>query len=119
MCWTRADQPDSNGKSTTDSGGKSPMLSITLFDLRFRSRQFLIAVLGAALVFAIRLLNSGLANSFQVEIARFTTSFHADRWFVPAGSSGPMTSFAAMSTSDLRQVRALEGVRHADPLIVV
>jgi putative ABC transport system permease protein len=95
------------------------MLAITLFDLRFRSRQFLIAVIGTALVFAIGLLNSGLANSFQVEITRFTASFHADRWFVPAGSSGPMTSFAAMSASDLQEVRSLDGISHADPLIVV
>jgi len=95
------------------------MLSITLFDLRFRSRQFLIAVIGAALVFAIGLLNSGLANSFQVEVNNFYAGFHADRWVMDAGSSGPTTSFAAMPAATVATVRRLPGVQAADPLIVI
>lgn len=95
------------------------MLAITLFDLRFRSRQFLIAVIGAALVFAIGLLNAGLANSFQVEVNRFYAAFHADSWVMDAGSSGPTTSFAAMPASTVQTVRRLPGVVAADPLIVI
>lgn len=95
------------------------MLSITLFDLRFRARQFLIAVIGAALVFAIGLLNEGLANSFKVEVNRFLTGIAADRWVLPTGSSGPMTSLASIPGSAVAQVRALPGVQSADPLIAV
>jgi putative ABC transport system permease protein len=95
------------------------MLAITLYDLRFRLRQFLIAVLGAALVFAIGLLNAGLANSFHAEVHRLTSDVGADRWIVPAGSSGPLTSFSSMSSDDLARVRALPGVTRADPLITV
>jgi putative ABC transport system permease protein len=95
------------------------MLSITLFDLRLRARQFLIAVIGAALVFAIGLLNAGLANSFKSEVTRFAAGIGADRWVLPAGSSGPMTSFASLPDSDVAKVRALPGVTAADPLITV
>jgi putative ABC transport system permease protein len=95
------------------------MLSITLFDLRFRARQFLIAVIGAALVFAIGLLNAGLANSFKAEVGRFTAGIGADSWVLPDGSSGPMTSFASLPDADVAAVRALPGVTRADPLITV
>jgi putative ABC transport system permease protein len=95
------------------------MLAITLYDLRFRLRQFLIAVLGAALVFAIGMLNAGLANSFHAEVHRLTSDVGADRWIVPAGSSGPLTSFSSMSLDDLQRVRELPGITHADPLIMV
>src|SRR6266581_1661553 len=95
------------------------MLAITLYDLRFRYRQFLIAVLGAALVFAIGLLNAGLANSFHAEVHRLTSDVGADRWIVPVGSTGPLTSFASMTADDVQRVRALPGVTEADPLVMV
>lgn len=95
------------------------MLSITLFDLRYRTRQFLIAIFGAALVFAIGMLNAGLSNSFSVEVDHFTTQIGADRWVLPVGSSGPMTSFAAIPQSAVDQVRAVGDVVRADPLITV
>ena len=95
------------------------MLAITLYDLRFRLRQFLIAVLGAALVFAIGMLNAGLANSFHAEVQRLTSDVGADRWIVPAGSTGPLTSFSSMSPGDLARVQDTPGVTRADPLVVV
>jgi putative ABC transport system permease protein len=95
------------------------MLAITLFDLRYRLRQFLIAVLGAALLFAIGMLNAGLANSFHNEVSRLTHDVGADRWIVPAGSTGPLTSLSTTSVTDLQRVRQASGVRAADPLIVL
>jgi putative ABC transport system permease protein len=95
------------------------MLAITLYDLRYRLRQFLIAVVGAALVFAIGMLNAGLANSFHSEISRLTKDVGADRWLVPAGSTGPLTSLSTMPAADVDRVRASAGVRAADPLIVL
>jgi putative ABC transport system permease protein len=95
------------------------MLAVTLFDLRFRARQFLIAVIGTALVFAIGLLNAGLANSFSSEVHQFTSSMGADRWLLPAGSTGPMTSFASLPASAVEAVRKQRGVLRADPLITV
>ena len=95
------------------------MFAITLFDLRYRVRQFLIAVIGAALLFAIGMLNSGLANSFHNEVNRLTNDVGADRWIVPAGSTGPLTSLSTTPASEVDRVRAAHGVQAADPLIIV
>ena len=46
------------------------MLAITLADLRMRFRQFLIAVVGAGLMFALALLLTGMVSGFHNEIDR-------------------------------------------------
>lgn len=95
------------------------MLAITLHDLRYRSRQFLIAVLGAGLVFAMALLLTGLAAGFRSEVHRTVTAVGADAWFVPPGSSGPFTAFGALSGDAVERVAAVPGVEQADPLLIV
>lgn len=95
------------------------MLAITLHDLRYRLRQFGIAVVGAGLVFAMALLLTGLAESFETEIGRTIGSVGADSWVVPAGTTGPFTSFAGMPETTVNRVADLEGVAQADPLVVV
>ena len=59
------------------------MLSITFRDLIYRFRQFLIAVIGAGVVFAMALLLTGLSNSFRVEVANTVDSVGADAWVLP------------------------------------
>lgn len=93
------------------------MLAITLSDLRHRRRQFLIAVVGAGLVFALALLLSGLVAGFHNEIRRTVGSFHADTWIVPARTSGPFTSVAAMPAQALTDISHAPGVRTATPLV--
>jgi len=95
------------------------MLAITLHDLRFRGRQFLIAIVGAGLVFAMALLLTGLAEGFRAEVRRTVADVGADVWFVPSGSSGPFTAFAALPGATTRDVAGLSGVERADPLLVV
>ena len=55
------------------------MFSITLSDLLYRRRQFLIAILGAALVFAMTLLLAGLTAGFGVEINQTVGGFRRGR----------------------------------------
>ena len=43
------------------------MVRITLQDLRYRARQFSIAVIGAGLLFAMSILLAGMAAGFSVE----------------------------------------------------
>lgn len=95
------------------------MLAVTLHDLRYRARQFLIAVVGAGLVFAMALLLTGLSNSFRVEIRRTVDSVGADAWVVPAGSTGPFTSFGALPADTVGEVAAAPGVVRADPLVII
>ncbi len=95
------------------------MLVITLHDLRYRARQFSIAIVGAGLVFAMALLLTGLAASFSAEVDRTIGAIGADAYVVPEGTSGPFTSFAAMPATTVDAVAALPGVERAEPLVIV
>jgi putative ABC transport system permease protein len=95
------------------------VLAITLHDLRYRGRQFLIAVVGAGLVFSMALLLTGLANSFRAEVRRTVDAVGADHWVVSEGSSGPFTAFGALPAATVESLANLEGVQQADPLVIV
>jgi putative ABC transport system permease protein len=95
------------------------MVMITLEDLRFRSRQFLIAVAGAGLVFAMTLLLTGLAAGFHVEINQTVQGMGAQSWVLAAGSSGRIAALSTIPASAVSDVAGERGVTQADPLIVV
>ena len=95
------------------------MLTITLSDLMYRRRQFLIAVVGAALVFAMTLLLAGLTNGFGVEIDQSVAGFGADAWVVASGSAGRVASLAPMPAAVVAQVATAPGVRTATPVVVL
>ena len=95
------------------------MFSITLSDLLYRRRQFLIATLGAALVFAMTLLLAGLTAGFGVEINQTVGGFQADAWVVKAGSSGRVTSLTPMSDAATARVARTPGVTSATPVVVI
>ena len=90
------------------------MLAITIADLRHRLRQFLIAVVGAGVVFALALLLTGMTEGFYNEIHRTVASSRADTWLVPKGASGPFTSFIPMPANTVKQAAGIEGVDHAE-----
>jgi putative ABC transport system permease protein len=94
------------------------VLAITLRDLEFRARQFLIAVIGAGLVFAMTLLLAGMAASFHTEINHTVRSMGVDGWVLPAGTTGPFTAVNSMPSAELTAVTGLPGVRAAGPVIV-
>jgi putative ABC transport system permease protein len=95
------------------------MLTITLHDLRFRARQFLIAVVGAGLVFAMTLLLSGMAAGFSVEINQTVQAMGAQSWVLAAGSVGRIAALSPIPASAVSAVSHAPGVRQADPVIVV
>lgn len=95
------------------------MLAVTLSDLRFRRRQFLIAVVGAALVFAMALLLSGLAQTFRTEIDQTIGAVHADAWVLKNPTSGPFTGFSPLDAGALDDVAHEPGVTHAAPLVIM
>ena len=86
-------------------------------DLQWRRRRFVIAVLGSSLVFALTLMLTGFLSTFDVEIQRATSVVGADGYIVPAGRPGPFTGSAPLATSTLDAVRALPGVKQADPIV--
>jgi putative ABC transport system permease protein len=97
------------------------MFTITLQDLRFRARQFLIAVGGAGLIFAMTLLLSGLAAGFRVEIIQTVEGLGAQAWAVGSGSGSAARIIALppIPGSDAAAVGAEPGVTRVGPLIVV
>lgn len=94
------------------------MLAITLADLRYRLRQFLIAIVGAGLVFGMALLLSGMVNGFHKEIERTVGSADADGWVVPVGTSGPFTSLRGIPESEIDRVARMPGVETAYGLAI-
>jgi putative ABC transport system permease protein len=95
------------------------MFTITLQDLRFRARQFVIAVIGAGLVFAMTLLLAGLAAGFGVEINQTVQGVGAQSWALASGSVGRVAALSPIPESDVSALEQTPGVTHAVPLIVV
>lgn len=93
------------------------MVGLTIADLVHRRRQFLIAILGAALVLGMALVMSGMSNSFRVELATTLDDVGADGWIVAEGTSGPTTGFAVLPGDALAAVRAQPSVEVADPIV--
>jgi putative ABC transport system permease protein len=94
------------------------VLAITLADLRHRYRQFLIAVIGAGLVFALALLLTGMVNGFRNEVDRTVDSTEADSWVVTEGVSGPFTSVHAIDESVVSELVGTPGVTDASGLVI-
>lgn len=95
------------------------MITATLRDLQWRARRFVIAGLGAAVVFALTLVLSGLHASFSQEAGRVVDAVGADSWVVQHGVEGVFTAASIVPASAVQQVAALPGVRRADPVVVV
>lgn len=95
------------------------MLTITLQDLRFRARQFIIAVIGAGLVFAMTLLLAGLTAGFSVEINQTVAGLGAQSWVLPSGSVGRIAALSPIAESAVSAVARQPGVTNAAPVIVV
>jgi putative ABC transport system permease protein len=93
------------------------VLTITLRDLQYRRRQFGIAVIGAALVFGLTLLLTGMSAGFRKEARDTVASTGADAWVVARGGSGPFTSDSALPASAVAEIARQPGVRRAEPLI--
>jgi putative ABC transport system permease protein len=97
------------------------MFSITIQDLWFRARQFLIAVVGASLVFAMAVLLSGLAAGFSVEISSTIAGTGAEAWVMADGATGRLTALPPiqMATAERAEgaLRAA-GAGRVDPIII-
>lgn len=92
------------------------MWLIALRDLQFRRRRFLISVAAVALVFAMTLVLSGLAASFDSEIDRTMSQLGANAYAIGTTATGPFLGAAPMPETVVAQVAAVPGVSRADPL---
>jgi putative ABC transport system permease protein len=92
------------------------MILAALRDLSWRKRRFLIAIVGAGLVFATGLIGSGLSASFRNELGRTIEGMGGDAFLVPLGASGPFTSRQPFPTAVTAQAEQVNGVEDASPI---
>ena len=95
------------------------MLLVTLRDLQWRARRFLIAGLGAATVFALTLVMAGLVASFEDEPVRVLDAIGADAWVMPNGVQGVFTTISVLPESTVAAVSKEPGVEQAWPVVVL
>jgi putative ABC transport system permease protein len=94
------------------------MWTITLRDLQFRRRRFVIAVMGTALVFSMALIMSGMAEGFRTESKNTIAAIGADSWVVRRGTAGPFTAFTQITPAVVAQMKTAPGVVLAEPVIL-
>jgi putative ABC transport system permease protein len=97
-------------------GNLPGMLFTALRDMQWRSRRLVIAIVSTALVFAMTLVLTGLANGFRVEAQRTVDSMGLDAFVVKAGAAGPFLASTPFAPVDLARVAAEPGVVAAAPL---
>lgn len=95
------------------------MLLITLRDLQWRWRRFLVALGATALVLALTLVLAGVSASFGNEAARTVEALNAEAWLVPEGATGPFMSSATLPASRAEEVAAIAGSGSATPISVL
>ena len=91
---------------------------ISLRDLQWRRRRFIIAVVSAALAFALTLLLEGTVAHMRSEGPRVVNLFGADGWVVADGASGPFTTAQLLPAAATGAIAAIPGVTAASPLLV-
>ena len=94
------------------------MWLVSLRDLQFRARRFIIAVIVTSLVFGIALAIDGMRRSVESETPAIVALFGADQWIVAQGASGPFTTTRVLGAATGDALRAESGVKRADPVVL-
>jgi putative ABC transport system permease protein len=95
------------------------VLFVSLRDLQWRRRRFLIGVLAAGLVFALALVITGISQSFHNEVWRTINTIDADEWVVSQKASGPFTATTLLPSSYAENLARQPGVEKASPLLLL
>jgi putative ABC transport system permease protein len=95
------------------------MLTVTFADLRYRYRQFLIAVVGAGMALAMGVLLTGLVGGFAWEINHVVGAQHADHWVLSANADGQLTAAAPFPQSAVDAVARQPSVQHVAGIVVL
>jgi len=95
------------------------MWLLTLRDLQWRRRRFVIAVLATAMAFAMSLLMSWVNARLHGEPGRIVAVLDTDAWVVEEGTSGPFTASTVISADLAETVAALPSVSAAQPVVLL
>jgi putative ABC transport system permease protein len=93
------------------------MLRVTLRDLQWRRRRFVIAIVGTSLVFAMTLVLTGLSNGFRVEANDTVDALGFDAYIVRSGPAGPFVGSPPFPEAEVAKVTRIPGVTAAAPLV--
>jgi putative ABC transport system permease protein len=93
------------------------MLRVTLRDLQWRRRRFVIAIVGTSLVFAMTLVLTGLSNGFRVEANDTVNALGFDTYLVKSGPAGPFIGSPPFPQSEVAMAARIPGVTAAVPLV--
>ena len=94
------------------------MIRISLRDLQWRRRRFVIVVLVASLAFGLALVMTGVTNQLSNEGTNTVALFGADQWVVAEGVKGPFTTSQLIDQELSDTIAAQPGVRAASPILV-
>lgn len=94
------------------------MIRISLRDLQWRRRRFVIVVLVASLAFGLALVMTGVTNQLSKEGTNTVALFGADEWVVANGVKGPFTTSQLIDGSLQDTIAAQPGVTAASPILV-
>ncbi|HWL41669.1 MAG TPA: FtsX-like permease family protein [Ilumatobacter sp.] len=94
------------------------MIHVSLRDLQWRRRRYVIVVLVASLAFGLALLMSGVAHRLTQEGDDMLALFGADRWVVPESVGGPFSTTQLLPTGELDSLTAQSGVTAASPILI-
>ena len=92
-------------------GNVAYMLLAALRDMQWRKRRFVIAILSTAIIFAMTLVLTGLANGFRTEAQRTVDSLGVDVFLVKDGASGPFVGATPFAPVDLRRIATTPACR--------
>jgi putative ABC transport system permease protein len=95
------------------------MLSVTFADLRYRYKQFLIAVVGAGMVLAMGVLLAGLVGGFSWEINQVVNAQQADRWVISHKAAGQLTAGTTFSQTAVAAIGRQPSVQQVAGMVVL
>jgi putative ABC transport system permease protein len=93
------------------------MWRVGLFDLLYRRRRFVLAVIATSLAFGLSLLMAGTIAHLHNETNRVVALFKADRFVVADGGTGPFTTTRLLPASVAKTVAHMPGVKQADAFV--
>lgn len=82
------------------------MILVSLRDLQFRRRRFVVGIVGTSVVLALTLILAGVSSSFVNEVRRTVQAFDAASWVIPDGATGPFLSSETLPANLADQIRA-------------
>jgi len=95
------------------------MWRVSVRDLQWRRRRFVIGLLATGLIFAMSLLMSGSVTGLRNADHRILDLIGADAWVVAKGAAGPFTASTAVPAAAADTIAALPGVTKASPVALL